>query len=398
MFRIDTSAVSTAASDINRVKTKIGNVENSVGGYDVVAIEIDLKGISSSGITALFNKAKQNIVNGISTANSRVDVTSKQLEQISKAHEELQNMLGSGELKGISSNGDKIHKPAAVTLSAFTSDPGADETTSGDSDDTTSGDSPPNAVHSGDDSDQTADSPDTEEVQGPKYQGDSKIKRGTTPSQFVVTDKKNSGAKKRNTKTTQSKNDKTKKKNDNNTPNVESNDDESVSLPIPSTVGSIIVPTVSDSSLGEVLSNSSITYDETGYAKLDDRFILSCSEKYGKIGDIIQIKDKNGEIHECIIGNVTKTDGFNMYVNNKYTFSSDNIDSRLNGNFDSIRNLTNSQNTSTVTKITTPSTNSETSVESSSNGSNVTNNIDTNKQQSSSSNVEAVNELYKIDS
>ena len=43
-------------------------------------------------------------------------------------------------------------------------------------------------------------------------------------------------------------------------------------------------------------------YDESGYAKVGDRYVISCTEEYGVVGDEINIKLKDGSIVKCIIG------------------------------------------------------------------------------------------------
>ena len=390
MFRMDTGTVATAAADIDRVKTKFSNIESSVSGYDVIAIEIE-DGID---ITGLFNKAKQKILNNVTIARSRVNVTSKQLNQISIAHEELQKMLESGEVGGINSDGEKIDFPSFTTIPDAPSDTGAETP----SDDTPSGDiftqtaaAPLGDVFTKTDSapkqkddvveqaDQTKDeitfttgpSPYVAVEKADAEFEDAKSSNPSNISDYLNKDKSNDDSDKSDKESSksddvikenkQSNNDSNKSdgkssdvKNDDNDSNTATGDDsdnETKGSTLPSTVGSIIVPSVSDKSLGEVLSNPAITYDETGYALLENRFIVSCNKRFGKVGDIIQIKAKNGEVFECVIGNVTKNDGFNMYVNNKYAFSSENIDSKLNGNFDSIRNVTNISNVEAVNEL-----------------------------------------------
>ena len=81
--------------------------------------------------------------------------------------------------------------------------------------------------------------------------------------------------------------------------------------------------------------NMEVTYDDSGYAKVGDKFVISCDETLGNIGDSVVIMKDDGEAVSCIIGNITDSENlkneFNFVVdNNKWDKeSSDNISTEL---------------------------------------------------------------------
>lgn len=59
---------------------------------------------------------------------------------------------------------------------------------------------------------------------------------------------------------------------------------------------------VSEMVLGDSLLNS-IEFDETGYATIDGRYVISCDSYFGEVGDKVQVFTADGPI-ECVIGYV----------------------------------------------------------------------------------------------
>ena len=50
-------------------------------------------------------------------------------------------------------------------------------------------------------------------------------------------------------------------------------------------------------------------YDENGFAKINDRFVVATKPFYGTVGDYIDVYKANGEIIHCIIGDQKGIDG-----------------------------------------------------------------------------------------
>ena len=51
------------------------------------------------------------------------------------------------------------------------------------------------------------------------------------------------------------------------------------------------------------------TYDENGFGKIGDRFVVAVKPYYGNVGDYIDVYKSNGEIIKCIIGDIKGSDG-----------------------------------------------------------------------------------------
>ena len=65
----------------------------------------------------------------------------------------------------------------------------------------------------------------------------------------------------------------------------------------------------------EIINN--VSFDNEGFAKLQDRYVVCMNESYGKVGDLIDIKQSNGTTLNCIIGltQTETTDTINFFVN-----------------------------------------------------------------------------------
>ena len=56
-------------------------------------------------------------------------------------------------------------------------------------------------------------------------------------------------------------------------------------------------------------SEAGETYDENGFGKIGDRFVVAVKPYYGNVGDYIDVYKSNGEIIHCIIGDIKGSDG-----------------------------------------------------------------------------------------
>lgn len=54
-----------------------------------------------------------------------------------------------------------------------------------------------------------------------------------------------------------------------------------------------------------------IEYNETGYATIEGRYVISCDDYFGRVGDRVQIFTDSGPI-ECVIGSTTKEDNYKL--------------------------------------------------------------------------------------
>lgn len=62
------------------------------------------------------------------------------------------------------------------------------------------------------------------------------------------------------------------------------------------------------------LNDSNLLYKD-GYAMVDGRYVISCDSSYGKVGDIIRFTKNDGSIVECVIGVNTSSEKYKSTLN-----------------------------------------------------------------------------------
>lgn len=62
------------------------------------------------------------------------------------------------------------------------------------------------------------------------------------------------------------------------------------------------------------LNDSNLLY-KGGYAMVDGRYVISCDSSYGKVGDIIRFTKNDGSIVECVIGVNTSSEKYKSTLN-----------------------------------------------------------------------------------
>lgn len=62
------------------------------------------------------------------------------------------------------------------------------------------------------------------------------------------------------------------------------------------------------------LNDSDLIYKD-GYAMLDGRYVISCDSSYGKVGDIVRFTKNDGSIVECVIGVNTSSEKYKSTLN-----------------------------------------------------------------------------------
>ena len=63
------------------------------------------------------------------------------------------------------------------------------------------------------------------------------------------------------------------------------------------------------------LNDSDLIYKDDGYAMLDGRYVISCDSSYGKVGDIVRFTKNDGSIVECVIGVNTSSEKYKSTLN-----------------------------------------------------------------------------------
>lgn len=65
----------------------------------------------------------------------------------------------------------------------------------------------------------------------------------------------------------------------------------------------------------KIFENSDFKYDENGYAKIGDKYVVSVDKSLGNVGDIIKFKQKDGTEIEAIIGVTTSNEKYKDKIN-----------------------------------------------------------------------------------
>ncbi len=58
-----------------------------------------------------------------------------------------------------------------------------------------------------------------------------------------------------------------------------------------------------------------IDYDESGYARYGDRFIVACDHSIAEVGDVLRFTQKTGEVIECVVGIQTHGTNYQNMLN-----------------------------------------------------------------------------------
>lgn len=99
------------------------------------------------------------------------------------------------------------------------------------------------------------------------------------------------------------------------------------------------------------LFNNEVSYDESGYSKIGDRYVIAADTSLGQVGDVVRFTDQSGQTTECVIGvnTVTESNKNKMYFlveENKTSVSPININTDITSS--TIENLGNYQSVSST--------------------------------------------------
>ena len=331
LFVLDTESVSSSSDSLKTVSSEISSLSSSVSGYDVNCEE-----------SFNFSGAKQVISQNIEACANKVSNTSKLLETVVTAHNNLQSQLkfDKGEEKK-SNNSDSSSNHSSNHTSNHSSDHSNDYSSGSGSRHSGSG-----RHYSGGSS---SNSSSRSSYSGGGYSNNSSSAAGVLSStaglnavgaySFVNSQSNNSLL------------------------NNQKNNSETTSSLLNGKLLSVGYATPNDDTLNEdskkMLNSGKLTY-KNGYAVIDGRYVVSCDSSYGKVGDVIRFTKNDGSVVECVIGINTFSDKYKSSLNfivdgnnpptsksdffDKIIVNSSNIEnvSTANGSFNSSNNLSDS--------------------------------------------------------
>ena len=323
LFVLDTESVSSSSDSLKTVSSEISTLSSSVSGYDVNCEE-----------SFNFSGAKQVISQNIEACANKVSNTSKLLETVVTAHNNLQSQLkfDKGEEKK-SNNSDSSSNHSSDYSNNYSSGSGSRHSGSG-------------RHYSGGSS---SNSSSRSSYSGGGYSNNSSSAAGVLSStaglnlggaySFINSQSNNSLL------------------------NNQENNSETTSSLLNGKLLSVGYATPNDDTLNEdskrMLNTGKLTY-KNGYAVIDGRYVVSCDSSYGKVGDVIRFTKYDGSVVECVIGINTFSDKYKSSLNfivdgnnpptsksdffDKIIVNSSNIEnvSTANGSFNSSNNLSDS--------------------------------------------------------
>ena len=257
VFILETDAVSSAADGLSSIASKLEGISDTINGYDTS---------QSGGDNFDFEGAKAVIAANVKAASVKVKNTQTLMTSVVDSHTQLQASLKYGE------TGKEADKDKAGTQQRNTND------YSGPSGSSPGYSGSPSGSHSGSHSSYVPITPKTKDKDKKKDKDEEKKSSlvGIVPvskDKYVTDDSK----KKEIAKAL-------------------------------SGVGLVAInKSLTDTEQKELNDMYDIKYTKEGLAKVGDRYVISCDESYGEVGDMVDLKQKDGSYVKCIIGGKTNT-------------------------------------------------------------------------------------------
>ncbi len=259
IFMIETESVSSSGDSIKTISSELSSISSNVSGYDVNCED-----------NFNFAGAKQVIAHNIEACVAKMNNTSKLIETVVSAHNNLQSQLKFNKEK----NSEDTGKSGSV---AYASSGNYSGSYSGSSGGHSGGSSHSSGGYSGESSFETLSS--------------AGLVSGGVASALVG--------------------------------NANVSDNQKLTDGITSPLLnekflSVAYAAPNGKSLNEdakkFLNDSNLLY-KGGYAMVDGRYVISCDSSYGKVGDIIRFTKNDGSIVECVIGVNTSSEKYKSTLN-----------------------------------------------------------------------------------
>ena len=260
VFMLETSAVQGAADGLNSVVSSLESISDSISGYDTS---------QSGGDNFNFDGAKSVIAENVKAASIKVKNTVTVMTNVVESHTKLQESLKYGEeaqareeetgSKSPTTSGPGSYSPGSSSPGSYS--PGSSSPGSYSPGSYSPGSSSPG-------SSSTGNKPDKEET-------NETIGIVTIPSNKYDTD-----------------DDKKKE----------------IAASLSGVSFALLSKLLPEDKLKEFEKSYKVEYSDDGMAMVGDRYVISCDESYGEVGDMIDLKQKDGSYVKCIIGETSKAE------------------------------------------------------------------------------------------
>ncbi len=267
IFMLETESASSGASQINSVGTQVSSLGSTVGGYDI-SCEDGFDFATARGVLA----------NNIEACATKMQNTSKIIESVVSSHTELQNSL-------------KFDSPSESDALEDGDKDNDNDKEAGDNvyDEYAGTYGPSSGYDSG-----TVAAPSVAAATVPAL-SDEDLGEATEDVELVNEDELGLGEEDLET-------------DEEFTPGV-------IDTKLTSSGYAYLEDDYIDDNTKAFISDPKYSYDENGYARYGDYYVISCDTSFGKVGDIVQFKQKDGSVVDCIIGVNTTSDKFKGAIN-----------------------------------------------------------------------------------
>ena len=264
VLKIETNDLDSAAESISQMTTKVSDIADTVSGHDV-----SLDGGVENGDWD-FEGVKSKIVSNLEACATKIKNTASALDAVSQSHTKLQNSLKFKDPTAPADDGNGNNKPTGNSTGRNAGSSGGSSGSSGGYSGGYSG------GHSGGTSGIVV--PTTPKAKKEKEEKEEKVEQKRVVEEEEL-------------KTVEVKNNFTK-------------------------VGYAYADkdNLSEDSK-KVFDDGKFKYDDDGYAKIGDRYVIAADPSVGKVGDVIKFTQKDGSVGEAVIGINTSSDKYKDSIN-----------------------------------------------------------------------------------
>ena len=271
-FLLETNSADSSASSIKGIASQVEQLASTVGGFDVS---------DESGVGFPFGEAKNAIVSNLEAAAIKLQNSSTVLESVSRSHTQLQNQLTQQRNQALNpvspssfsgGGGGGVYSGAGVGAGMAGAGAGM-AGAAGMEGATSTPTTPANLSPESTDPSLTSKKLKEEEEKKKKEEEEAKKKKEEEEEKAKEEEK---------------------------------NQKREQEIETPEKVG---YATIDSSQISEetkeLMDNEDFQYDEEGYARFGEKYVIACDETMGEVGDTITFVKEDGTEIECVIGITT---------------------------------------------------------------------------------------------
>lgn len=305
-FLLETNSADSSASSIKGIASQVEQIASTVGGFDVS---------DESGAGFPFGEARNAIASNLEAAAIKLQNSSTVLESVSHSHTQLQNQLTQQRNQALN----------PVSPSSFSGGGGGGMYSGAGVGAGMAGAAAGMAGSAG--MEGAASTPTTPANLSPESMDPSiTSKRLKEEEEKKKTEEEEAKAKEKKMKEEEEAKEKEKEQEE------EENQKREQEIETPEKVGYATIDSSQTSEeTKELMENEDFQYDEEGYARFGDKYVIACDETMGEVGDTITFVKEDGTEIECVIGITTSEESnqgtihFLIDKNKAYSFTTNEV-------------------------------------------------------------------------